>query len=70
MPIFLALYPLKLLEVPEVVEPLTNNYPHFPCNKSFPIARQEPLVVLYTLGITSYLKLIIWIYDYAASLFQ
>ena len=70
VPAFLAVRPLKLLNVQEVEGLLTEDHPHFPFDKCFETARHEPLVVLHTSGTTSHPKPILWTHDFAASFIQ
>ena len=70
MQTFLALHPLKIVNVPEIEELLVKDHPHFAFEKTFENARQEPLVVLHTSGSTSHPKPVLWTHDYAASFIQ
>ena len=67
---FLALHPLKAVDVQEVEELLAMDHPHFAFEKTFESARQEPLVVLHTSGSTSHPKPVLWTHDYATSVIQ
>lgn len=58
---------LQKIIVPSVDELLTTEYEHFPFNKTFEQARDEPLVSLHTSGTTGLPKPIIYTHDFAAS---
>jgi acyl-coenzyme A synthetase/AMP-(fatty) acid ligase len=58
---------LRTIEVPSVEELLTKQYPHYPYNKTFAAARNEPLAILHTSGTTGLPKPIVLTHDYAAS---
>ncbi|MCJ1251009.1 hypothetical protein MMC30_008240 [Trapelia coarctata] len=60
-------HPLRVLEVPSLQDLLTTAYPHYPYNKTFLEARNEPLVVLHTSGTTGFPKPVIWTHDWAAA---
>jgi len=60
-------HPLRVLEVPSLQELLNTTYPHYPYNKTFLEAKNEPLVVLHTSGTTGFPKPVIWTHDWAAA---
>ncbi|MCJ1463039.1 hypothetical protein MMC07_001643 [Pseudocyphellaria aurata] len=62
----LAVHPLRVIRVPSVQELLTAKYPHYPFEKTFEEARDEPLVVMHTSGTTSLPKPIVYTHDFAA----
>lgn len=62
----LAIHPLRVIRVPSVEELLTIKYPHYPFEKTFEEARDEPLVVMHTSGTTSLPKPIVYSHDFAA----
>lgn len=58
---------LRVLEIPTVDELLNTHARHFPYNKSFDQARQDPLTVMHTSGSTGFPKPITWTHDFAAA---
>ncbi|KAI9842652.1 MAG: putative NRPS-like protein biosynthetic cluster [Sclerophora amabilis] len=67
VPAIVDAHPLQVLEVPSVEDLLSKTYPHYPFEKTFEKARDEPLVVLHTSGTTALPKPMIYTHDWAAS---
>lgn len=63
----LQAYEMQVYQIPELKELLDQDHPHYPYEKSFEEARNEPLVALHTSGTTGLPKPIIWTHDWAAS---
>ncbi|KAF2468470.1 acetyl-CoA synthetase-like protein [Lindgomyces ingoldianus] len=63
----LEAHPLRLLRVPSITELLSQKYPHYPYDKYFSKAQDEPLVVLHTSGTTSLPKPIILTHNWVAT---
>ncbi|TVY78113.1 Non-canonical non-ribosomal peptide synthetase FUB8 [Lachnellula suecica] len=59
-------HPLKVVEVPSVQDLLKKIYPHYPYNKTFEEAKDEPLLALHTSGTTGIPKPIVWTHEWAA----
>jgi acyl-coenzyme A synthetase/AMP-(fatty) acid ligase len=58
---------LRHLSALSVQELLNTEYDHFPFEKTFEEARNEPLVALHTTGTTGHPKPIVYTHDYAAA---
>ena len=65
---FLANHSLNTLDVPSAASLLDDLHPHYPFEKRFETAQNEPLVVLHTSGTTSHPKPVLWTHGYGASL--
>lgn len=63
----LQAYEMRVCQIPELKDLLDQEHPHYPYDKSFEEARNEPLVALHTSGTTGLPKPIIWTHDWAAS---
>ncbi|KAF4627987.1 hypothetical protein G7Y89_g10168 [Cudoniella acicularis] len=61
---------LQTLVVGSVEELLTTEYAHFPFNKTFEQAQDEPLVSLHTSGTTGLPRPVIYTHDWAATYIQ
>ena len=61
---------LRALEIPSDKDLLLHRHRHYPYNKTFEKARDEPLVVLHTSGTTGLPKPIIWTHDFMAAVHQ
>ncbi|TVY16316.1 Non-canonical non-ribosomal peptide synthetase FUB8 [Lachnellula arida] len=59
-------HPLKVLEVPSVHDLLHKKYPHYPYNKTFEEAKDDPLLALHTSGTTGIPKALVWTHGWAA----
>ena len=67
---FIAAHPLKVFELPSVEKLLGEDHPHFPYDKTFLTARDDPIVVMHTSGSTGKPKPVTWTNDWAASFVQ
>lgn len=55
---------IQVLELPNIAELVEKPHPHFPYEKSFDSAKDEPFAVLHTSGTTELPKPIVWNHDY------
>lgn len=58
---------IRVLELPNILELTEKSHPHFPFEKTFENAKDEPFVVLHTSGTTELPKPIVWTHDFCAS---
>ncbi|KAI9644957.1 hypothetical protein NHQ30_006992 [Ciborinia camelliae] len=58
---------IRVLELPNILELIEKSHPHFPFEKTFEGAKNEPFVVLHTSGTTELPKPIVWTHDYYAT---
>jgi acyl-coenzyme A synthetase/AMP-(fatty) acid ligase len=63
----LGIQSLNVLSVPSLAELLDITHEHFPYNKKFEDAKNEPLVAIHTSGTTGLPKPIIYTNDFAAA---
>ncbi|APA06277.1 hypothetical protein SS1G_01217 [Sclerotinia sclerotiorum 1980 UF-70] len=61
---------IQVLELPNVLELTEKHHPHFPFEKKFEGAKNEPFAVLHTSGTTELPKPIVWSHDYIATSIQ
>ncbi|TEY39882.1 hypothetical protein BOTCAL_0448g00080 [Botryotinia calthae] len=61
---------IRILELPELTELTEKPHQHFPFEKSFEAAQNEPFAVLHTSGTTELPKPIVWSHDYIATCTQ
>ncbi|TGO45147.1 hypothetical protein BCON_0418g00100 [Botryotinia convoluta] len=61
---------IRILELPELSELTEKPQRHFPFEKTFEAAQNEPFVVLHTSGTTELPKPIVWSHDYIATCTQ
>ncbi|PQE15461.1 NRPS-like enzyme protein [Rutstroemia sp. NJR-2017a BVV2] len=54
---------IQVLELPNISEIAEKSHPHFPFEKTFETARNDPIIVLHTSGTTELPKPIIWTHD-------
>ncbi|KAK8069352.1 NRPS-like enzyme [Apiospora phragmitis] len=65
-----AEYKLRPLPIPSTTQLIDTKYPHYPFDKRFDTARDEPLLVLHTSGTTAIPKPIVITHDWVASWVQ
>ena len=63
----IAAHQLRVCPVPTIEELLDNRYPHYPYDKSFEKAKNEPILAFHTSGSTGLPKPVIWSHDYAVT---
>ncbi|TGO43991.1 hypothetical protein BOTNAR_1022g00010 [Botryotinia narcissicola] len=61
---------IRILELPSVLDLFKKPHEHFPFEKTFEAARDEPFVVLHTSGTTELPKPIVWTHYYVATATQ
>jgi acyl-coenzyme A synthetase/AMP-(fatty) acid ligase len=54
---------IQVLELPNISDIAEKSHPHFPFEKTFETARNDPFIVLHTSGTTELPKPIIWTHD-------
>ena len=59
--------PLTLFTIPSIEQLLALDYPHYPYDKRFAEAHDEPLLVLHTSGTTAMPKPVVYTHDWVAS---
>jgi acyl-coenzyme A synthetase/AMP-(fatty) acid ligase len=59
----LASMGIQVLELPNISEIAEKSHPHFPFEKTFETARNDPIIVLHTSGTTELPKPIVWTHD-------
>ena len=57
----------RTIHIPSIFFLLDNDYDHYPYQKNFEAARDEPLIVVHTSGTTSTPKPVTYTHDFAAS---